>query len=284
MRSSTPNDRQQRAAASDETLRRAQFAISNDRPIEAERLAADFLKTNPGHLEATKILGYAFIMLRRQKDAIVLLEKAARRSRDAEIETQIAIALRQTGRGEDALVWLNRAIKRKPPFAAAFHELGLALKTLRRYDEAIEAFKQGIAVAPMMVEMAVQLGFAYRAINDRGNARRFFAHANAMNPRHAEAVHALGVVLMEDHEFAQAADLYRNALAANPNDIAARINLGASLLGLGQPDVAYACLRAATARGPQYFGKALKVAVSSGRGRFWLRPSAAARFFRGETS
>ena len=130
MQNGAANDRQQRAAASEEALRRAQFAISNERPIEAERLAAEILKANPGHPQATKILGYALIMLGRPKEAIALLEKAARRGRDAEIETQLAIALRQAGRGEDALLWLNRAIKRKPPFAAAFHELGLALKSL----------------------------------------------------------------------------------------------------------------------------------------------------------
>ena len=45
-----------------------------------------------------------------------------------------------------------------------------------------------------------------------------------------------------------------------------------------------ACLRAATSRGPQFYGKALKVTLSSGHGRFWLRPSAAAKFFKGESA
>jgi hypothetical protein len=29
---------------------------------------------------------------------------------------------------------------------------------------------------------------------------------------------------------------------------------------------------------PQHFGKAVKALVSAGRGRFWIRPSAAAQF------
>ena len=75
---------------------------------------------------------------------------------------------------------------------------------------------------------------------------------------------------------------FGHAIAADPDDAAARIGLGNCLLNLGQADIAYACLRAATARGPQFYGKALKIAVSSAHGRFWLKPSAAAKFFRGE--
>ena len=112
---------------------------------------------------------------------------------------------------------------------------------------------------------------------------RFFAQAHSINPRHAGAVHALGIALMDDHEFARAAEFYRSALAANPADTAARINLGGCLLDLGQADVAYACLRAATAAVRNIYGKALKV-VGVVRPRTLLAaPSAAAKFFRGET-
>jgi tetratricopeptide (TPR) repeat protein len=282
MRSGVPNDRQQRAAANAETLRRAQFAVQNDHPAEAERLAGEILKTSPGDAEATKVLGYALMMRGRGGDAAGVLEKAARSGRDPELETQLAIALRQAGRPDEALPWLKRAIKRKPPFLAAFHEYGLALKALQRYDEAIDVLKQGLEAAPMMVEMATQLGRVYEAVNDRANARKYFAQAHAVNPRQPEALHALGAALMDDHEFAQAAELYRHALTEDPADAAARIGLGNCLLNLGQADAAFACLRAATARGPQFYGKALKIAASSPRGRFWLRPSAAAKFFKGE--
>lgn len=51
-----PNERQRAHA---EALQRAKLAIQNDRPADAERLASEILKANAGHLEATKILGYA---------------------------------------------------------------------------------------------------------------------------------------------------------------------------------------------------------------------------------
>ncbi len=86
---------------------------------------------------------------------------------------------------------------------------------------------------------------------------------------------------MDEGQYAQAAELFRRALAANPDDTLARMALGKCLLETGQADAAYACLRAASAGGSEYYGKALKVLLSSGHGRFWLRPSGAAKFLKG---
>ena len=57
--------------------------------------------------------------------------------------------------------------------------------------------------------------------------------------------------------------------------------MGNCLLELGERDPAYACLRAASVRSPEFYGKALTRQLSSGHGRFWLRPSSAAKFFKG---
>ena len=274
----TPNDKQRAQA---EALQQARLAIQHERAADAERLAGEILKTNSGHAEAIKILGYALLMQGKAEDAVPPLEKAARASRDPEIETQLAIALRQAGDTDKALLWLKRAIKRTPPFAPAFHELGYVLHSLNRSDEAIEVLKQGIAVAPMMTEMPIQLGFVCYAINDRTNAGGAFARALSINPLHSEAIHGLATVLMDQGDYAQAAELFRRALAANPDDALARIGLGNCLLELGQRDPAYACLRAASVRSSEFYGKALRATLSSGRGRFWLRPSSAAKFFKG---
>jgi tetratricopeptide (TPR) repeat protein len=280
--SSVPNSRHQAAAATSEALRYARFALENNRPAEAERIAADVLNANAGNREATKVLGYALIMLGRAKEAIAPLEKAARGSHDAEMETELGIALRHAGRIDDAVIALRRASKRKPPFPVAFHELGLLLASLQRFDEAIAVLRQGCEVAPMMADMVAQLGNVYYAINDRKNAANCFRRALSLNPGHYAAAEALGVALMNDHEYAQAAELFRNMVAADPANANARLSLGNCLLNLGEDDVAYACLRAASVRGPQYFGKALRVVVGAGRGKFWLRPSDADKFLKGK--
>lgn len=134
------------AGLNDEALARAYAALNGGRPEEAERIAADLLKVKPDHPRALPILGYALLMQGRTEDAIAALEPVARRRRDPQLETQLAIALRRAGRNEDAIARLKRATKRQPSFAGAFYELGCLLSSLERYDEAAETFRCGLEI------------------------------------------------------------------------------------------------------------------------------------------
>ena len=89
-----------------------------------ERIAKEILKTDPRHARALHVLGCALLMQGRAQDAVAPLEAAARGRHDPEIETQLAMALIQIGRRDDALSRLKRAAKRQPPYAPAFHGLG----------------------------------------------------------------------------------------------------------------------------------------------------------------
>src|SRR4029077_2669544 len=111
-------------AKPDDPLQQAVFALNAKRPQEAQRIAEQILKADPQRAQALRILGGALLMQDRAADAVASLEDAARALRDPEIDTLLAIALRRIGRTEDALSRLKRAIKRRPPFGAAFHELG----------------------------------------------------------------------------------------------------------------------------------------------------------------
>jgi Flp pilus assembly protein TadD len=271
----------QDAAAVEETLRRAMSAIQSQQPDYAAKLAQDILKRNPNHPNALHIFGYALLMQDRPSDAIPPLEKAFRSLRDPAIETQLAIALRKAGRTDDALVRLEHAAKQVPVFPAAVHELGYLLNSLGRTDEAIEVLKSGMNAVPSLPDLPILLGWIFHARNDGANARSAFARALASAPDHPDAHYGMGLVLMDAAEFPPAAAQFRRALAGDPTDQQARLYLGACLLEMGETGAA-ACLRMVTRGGPNFYGKALKVLTSSSRGRFWVQPSAAAQFFRGE--
>jgi len=270
--------------AVEETLRRAMSAIQSQRPDEALRLTQDILNKNPSQPNALHLYGYALLMQGRADEAVAPLEKAFRSLRDPAIETQLAIALRKAGRTDDALNRLARAIKRKPPFPAAFHEYGYLLHSLNRTDEAIDVIKAGMEAAPWMPDLPLLLGWIFHARNDGGSARTAFARALGVAPNHGDALYGIGLVLMDAGEFAPASEFFQRALLSDPSDQQSRLYLGACLLELGQTGAASACLRQVTRGGASFYGKALKVLSSSSRGRFWLRPSGLARFFRGEQS
>jgi tetratricopeptide (TPR) repeat protein len=268
------------ANSGDDVLQRAVLALQNQRPNEAEWIAGDLLKKNPRHSRALHIFGCALLMQDRAKDAIAPLQEAARARHDPEIDTQLAIALRKAGQVEDALTRLKRAIKRRPPYAAAFHELGFVLFSMQRYDEAIDVLRRGLEVAPMMPEMSIQLGNVLLATKDRARAKAAFSRALAINPALPDALFGMGMAHQEDGEYEAASHCFRSYLAGRPNHHGAWMNLGHCLLELGQRDAGYGCFRRASRTGAVHPGKVLGAMVKSGHGRFWLKPSAAARFFK----
>ena len=283
IRDDTAN-RSQSTISVDETLRRAMAAIEGQRPDEAARLAQDVLKRSAGHPNALHLFGYSLLVQERANEAIEPLEKAFRSLRDPAIETQLAIALRKAGRTDEALSRLTRAVKRKPVFPAAIHELGFLLYSLDRTDEAIDVLKSGIESAPGMIELPLMLGFIFHARNNQADAKAAFARALGIAPHHPEALYGMGLTLMDAGEFATAAEVFQRALQIDPSDQQSRLSLGACLLELGQTSAASVCLRQATRGGANFYGKALKVLSSSSRGRFWLKPSDLSGFFRGERS
>jgi Flp pilus assembly protein TadD len=265
-------------------LRQARFALDSNRPQEAQRIAERILKTDPRRAQALHILGCALLMQDRTAHAVAPLEDAARASRDPETDTLLAIALRRIGRNEDALSRLKRAIKRRPPFGAAFHELGFLLLSMERHDEAIEVLSRAQELLPMMPELHTLLGNVFLACRDFCSAKVHFARALNISPKSSDAMYGLATAHWRLCEHQAAADLFRRCLMLNPEDFSTWLSLGHCLLELGQSDAGHDCFRTAARGDPKRYGAALASLINSGRSRFWLKPSAAERFLRGTKS
>jgi tetratricopeptide (TPR) repeat protein len=263
------------AAAADEMTRRAVAIMQSGRPDEAERILRGVLAKAPRAPAALHSLGLALLQQRRPQDAIAPLEEAARQCSDPVIETNLAIALDQCKRTADALAWLQRATTRQPPFEHAFCELGRLLLSLRRFDEAEAVLERGLQVAPNLAELSVLLGGLFLERDERDRARLAFARALVNAPGHPGALGGMGAVLMHEGDFARAAERFVQALARDPTDVQARLCLGACQLELRRLDEGLASLRAAIQMAPPAYAMALKILVTSGRGRFWLKPSTA---------
>src|SRR6516165_11341297 len=267
-----------------DVLQQARLALNAKRPQDAQRMAQQILKTDPRRAQALHILGGALLMQDRAADAVAALEDAARRLRDPEIDTLLAIALRRLGRNEDALSRLKRATKRRPPFGAAFHEFGFLLFSMERYSEAIEVLSRGHELLPMMPELSILLGNVFLACRNFSSAQVQFARALNISPNSSDAMYGLGTAHWRLCQYQAAADLFRRYLVRNPDDANTWLSLGHCLLELGQSDAGYECFRTASRGDPKRYGVALASLVNSGQSRFWLKPSAAQRFLRGSKS
>jgi Tfp pilus assembly protein PilF len=136
----------------------------------------------------------------------------------------------------------------------------------------------------MMPELSVQLGYVHLRRRNWSSAKMAFGRTLAISPTLCDALHGMAMAHSESGEHAAAAEHFRRCLTSRPDDASLWLNLGHCLLALGQSEAGYNCFRAASRGDPARAGAALSSLVRSSHGRFWLRPSEAARFLRDRPS
>ena len=139
-------------------------------------------------------------------------------------------------------------------------------------------------VGAFIAELSFQLGRLYSTRHRDKEARAAFARTVAIAPGHADALFALARACQAERDFVEAEKIYRRMVAATPKDAAAKIGLGICLIELGRGEEALDHLRAASRTNDKMFGEAVGALADAGKGRFWLRPSAAARALREDKS
>jgi tetratricopeptide (TPR) repeat protein len=268
--------------AFEQALRQAVSMLQSGRMQEAEFLAADLLKRAPSQPRALQIYGYALLQQGKAKEAVAPLEQATQRSHDPEIATQYAMALYEADRSDEAIERFERLTGNERPYPPAFIIYGSLLTRLERRDAAIRLIKRGLALIPKHPELLTLLGENLLGRGERTDAIAALKEALVYAPKHADALFTLARELQVDGDFAQAAELFRRFLAVEPGGSAGHIGLGICLLELGEEQAAYESLRKAASISQKAFSETLAALLTSHRGRFWLRPSDAARFLRRE--
>lgn len=184
------------------------------------------------------------------------------------------------GRAADAVRLASGVLEADSRHAGALYALGYALTVQGRYDEAVDMLARGAEVAPSRPEISIQLGYARLSRRDCTGAKIAFARALDLSPDSHTALFGLAKAHQELGENEPAAEGFRRYLAVRPNDAGAWLNLGHCLLELGQLDAGYECFGRAARGDATRYGTALTSLSAAARGRFWLKPSDAARSLR----
>ena len=98
----------------------------------------------------------------------------------------------------------------------------------------------------------------------------------------ASPVTGVDFVAVPSTDWKRSRAFYVDTLGLRPDDAMSRNNLGLCLLEMGERDAGEASLRAAVRGVPQMAGLAITSLATASHGRFFLRPSAAAKFLRVE--
>ncbi|MGJ5021781.1 tetratricopeptide repeat protein [Bradyrhizobium oligotrophicum] len=254
-------------------LRARQFA-------RAEQIAASILRTARTDRAALLVHAHALLGQHRANEAIVPLEKAVLRGSDPELETLLGAALCESRRAADGIAQLRKTAARRPPFLPAFQELAGRLAKSGQLGEAIAVIEEALTLSPGSVDLQLDLGRLSLQANDRVRARAHLLAAREAAPGRPDILIELAWVQFLDGDYAEAADTYRHALGLRPDDTQTRANLAMCLAEMGDRDGAQAALRTVVRGRPHLLTRAAYTLAVTSHGRFFFRPSGAARFLQ----
>ncbi|MFV3129373.1 tetratricopeptide repeat protein [Niveispirillum sp. KHB5.9] len=176
--------------------------------------------------------------------------------------------LLQTGRGREALPFIDRALALDPDFAAAHNTRGGLLKGLGRFAEAEKAFRRALALRADFAEAWTNLGAALVELRRYAEAEKAHRRALAQRPGYPRALVNLGVALRHLGRYAEAAQSHRQALALAPGMADGWSDLGLCLGHMGDGAEAVRCQEQALSADPAYAEAAVNLAVlQAGQGR-----------------
>ena len=161
-------------------------------------------------------------------EGIAELSAAVAKYRPAHPEyyLQLADALANARRFEEAVAVYEEAIRRAPESAAAYVRLGLCLTSLRQYSRAEGVLRKAAGLAPKDAATPIELGMVYLGEGRTPDAIDAFEKATRIDPEMAEAWNSLGAIRFEKGDVADAEASLRNAVLFQPNYAAAHDNLG----------------------------------------------------------
>ena len=258
-----------------QALRGRQFA-------RAEQIAASILRTAKTDRAALLVHAHALLGQQRASEAVAPLEKAILRGSDPELETLLGAALCESRRGADGIAQLRKTAARRPPFLPAFQELAGRLAKSAELTEAIKVIEDALALAPDSVDLKLDLGRLCLQANDRARARANLVAAREAAQGRPDILVELAWVQFLDGDYAEAAGTYKHALGLRPEDTQTRANLAMCLMEMGDRAGAEAALRTVVRGRPHLLSRAAYTMVVSSHGRFFFRPSDAAKFLQVE--
>ena len=236
-------------------------------PQAAEAEFRAVVKADPRNVFALQQLTELLINQGRYTAAITFLLGAPK---DPVLQTNLAIAYAQNGKGEDSLKLLGQLVQAQPDSALAHFNLATeqahqklfraavgeyreclrldpsndvartslvkALNILAEYNEALPLISDYAKRKPDEFEAPYLLGEVYRGLGQYAEAVPLLQHAVKMRPSNYDAQYNLGFVLAKQSRYEEARVTLGKALELRPGAGEAHYQMGLVLRALNQPE------------------------------------------------
>jgi tetratricopeptide (TPR) repeat protein len=146
----------------------------------------------------------------------------------------LAAALANQGRVQEAIEHYDAALRIDPKYATAHYNMAIALANLGRVQEAIEHYEAALRISPNFAAAHNNLAVAFVQLGRTQEAIGHFGEAVRINPNYVAAHFNLAIALENLGKEEEAIGHYEAALRIDPNYAAAHNNLAVALAQLGR--------------------------------------------------
>ncbi len=120
---------------------------------------------------------------------------------NAQANYQLAFSLNASGKGTEAIPYLNKVIKTGGELTGPAYELmGSIYDTAHQPQQAIDAYKEGIKLKPGYQPLYFNLGIAYFRAQKYGDAELAAIEAIKLDPKHANSQRLYGLVTFHQNK------------------------------------------------------------------------------------
>jgi serine/threonine-protein kinase len=199
------------------------------------------LEQDPAYALAYAALGEAYwrlYELQKRPELVALAQDNCRKALGlndllAPVHVTLGMLHRGTGKAEEALADLQRALDRDPRSAEAYREIGRVQEALGRKEEAERTYLRAAELRPSDWAAHNYLGGLYAASGRLAEAEVQFRRVVALAPDNARGYTNVGAVCYLQGRLAEAEGVFRRSVEIRPTGPALS-NLGTTLFYLGR--------------------------------------------------
>lgn len=233
------------------------------RLAEAEATYRQVLSVSPDHVDSLHLLGVAATQSGRHDEAIGLIGRAiALKATPApQFHSNIGLAYRSLGARAQAIEHFQRAVALKPDYVEAHNNLAAVLIDENRLEEAEHHCRQAVALRPGTVSTHFALGLVLQKQERWSEAEAVYERAVLLPPPYPQSWNNLAIVRMSLGKLDEAIAALDQALRLDPDYAEAYYNLGTVHQERGAYADALAAYRRAAALNPDYVDAHLNEAL-----------------------
>ncbi len=219
----------------------------------AESLYKELLVTDECNPDVLEGLGILMVHTGRTQEGIGFLQRAVAASpKVAQRHFNLGQAFNMNHQVDEALAEWLATINLEPAFLDAWNAIAQASIRFRRWNDARQALERSLSLDPQQVERQCDLADVFFELSEFETAKARYLNLLAASPDHVRALNNCANLFKLEGRFVEAAQFYERALQLDPEKAFLYFNLANVLILLNLADKAIAAYQRALEQDPQY--------------------------------